>query len=327
MSLSQSRSRRANAGNRLRQLIEQERVAQAKQGPGNVQGNEPLEEQEDVDFDQSKVPEQERADVVDSDFSDSPDEEEDQDTDETNQSRVNDSDEKKPATKKRPRTLLNAIAAKVSMPSGSKTRPPRRERTKREATRQSSRRAAVIKKMETESIQRAYSERRAKLHRRERTQEQPLSQAELLKEAQETERQNTEALKAFVLQEEDQKQRARLRNRAGLTAATAGQVVIFRSMTSVDHAGHPAMHNLVTFTSASPLGSSKAWWPFTQPTPEPTPCPITGLPARYKEPVTGIPYANVAAYRILQDLQRHKYRFSPQLRAFVCRQGKNTTPS
>ncbi|KAJ1977506.1 hypothetical protein H4R35_002272 [Dimargaris xerosporica] len=303
MSLSQSRSRRANAGNRLRQLIEQERVAQAKQGPGNVQGNEPLEEQEDVDFDQSKVPEQERADVVDSDFSDSPDEE-DQDTDETNQSRVNDSDEKKPAP-----------------------RPPRRERTKREATRQSSRRAAVIKKMETESIQRAYSERRAKLRRRKRTQEQPLSQAELLKEAQETERQNTEALKAFVLQEEDQKQRARLRNRAGLTAATAGQVVIFRSMTSVDHAGHPAMHNLVTFTSASPLGSSKAWWPFTQPIPEPTPCPITGLPARYKEPVTGIPYANVAAYRILQDLQRHKYRFSPQLRAFVCRQVKSTTPS
>lgn len=31
-------------------------------------------------------------------------------------------------------------------------------------------------------------------------------------------------------------------------------------------------------------------------------CPITGLPARYKCPRTGIPYANIAAYRVIQHI-------------------------
>ncbi|KAJ1977053.1 hypothetical protein H4R34_003743 [Dimargaris verticillata] len=310
MSLSQSRSRRANAGNRLRQLIEQERVAQAKQGRGISQGDEQLDEPDDVDFDQSKVPEQERADVVDSDFSDSPDEAEDQEAADSSQTTADDSGDKRPTTKKRPRALMNAIAAKIAKQLAQTPRPLRR----------------VIKKLETESIQRAYNERRAKHRKRERTEKQPLSQAELLKEAQETERLNTEALRAFELQEEDQKQRSRLRNQVGLTAA-AGPLVIFRSVATVDHTDHRAMHNTVSFASAFPLDASKAWWPFTQTTPEPTQCPITGLPARYKDPVTGIPYANAAAYRILQNLQRHRYRFSTQLRAFVCRQSQTSTSS
>lgn len=37
-------------------------------------------------------------------------------------------------------------------------------------------------------------------------------------------------------------------------------------------------------------------------TPTPLKCPITGLHARYKDPATGIPYANLAAYRTIKRL-------------------------
>jgi len=45
-------------------------------------------------------------------------------------------------------------------------------------------------------------------------------------------------------------------------------------------------------------------------------CPITGLPAKYKDPKSGIPYANKEAYKILQNVIRHGYVWSPGLNAY-----------
>lgn len=39
-------------------------------------------------------------------------------------------------------------------------------------------------------------------------------------------------------------------------------------------------------------------------------CPMTGLPAPYRDPQTGIPYANAKAYRTLQRLTRHEFVWS-----------------
>ncbi|CAJ0911249.1 20479_t:CDS:2 [Entrophospora sp. SA101] len=36
-------------------------------------------------------------------------------------------------------------------------------------------------------------------------------------------------------------------------------------------------------------------------------CPITGLPAKYKDPRSGIPYANMEAYFKIQELINHQY--------------------
>ncbi|EJT98999.1 YL1-domain-containing protein [Dacryopinax primogenitus] len=36
-------------------------------------------------------------------------------------------------------------------------------------------------------------------------------------------------------------------------------------------------------------------------------CPMTGLPAPYRDPSTGIPYANAKAYRVLRRLTQHEY--------------------
>lgn len=40
-------------------------------------------------------------------------------------------------------------------------------------------------------------------------------------------------------------------------------------------------------------------------------CPITGLQARYRDPRTGVPYANAGAFRILSRLLAHEYVWSP----------------
>ncbi|KAF8584935.1 hypothetical protein K439DRAFT_1410435 [Ramaria rubella] len=40
-------------------------------------------------------------------------------------------------------------------------------------------------------------------------------------------------------------------------------------------------------------------------------CPITGLQARYRDPRSGVPYANAGAFRILSRLLAHEYVWSP----------------
>ena len=46
-------------------------------------------------------------------------------------------------------------------------------------------------------------------------------------------------------------------------------------------------------------------------------CPITSLPARYRDPSTGLEYANTLAYRKLQDLKQHCFTWSSMLGCFV----------
>jgi vacuolar protein sorting-associated protein 72 len=50
-------------------------------------------------------------------------------------------------------------------------------------------------------------------------------------------------------------------------------------------------------------------------------CPITMHPAKYKDPKTGIPYANVFAYKVLQELKDHKFIWSSMLGCYVGRGG------
>ncbi|KAL7894202.1 YL1 nuclear domain-containing protein [Trichoderma sp. SZMC 28014] len=54
----------------------------------------------------------------------------------------------------------------------------------------------------------------------------------------------------------------------------------------------------------------------SKPAPAPI-CVITGLPARYKDPKTGLPYHNVAAYRELERLGRKELSWSALLNAWV----------
>lgn len=48
-------------------------------------------------------------------------------------------------------------------------------------------------------------------------------------------------------------------------------------------------------------------------------CCITGLPARYRDPVTGAPYANLLAYKRLEELRSHQFRWSTMLGCYTGR--------
>lgn len=42
-------------------------------------------------------------------------------------------------------------------------------------------------------------------------------------------------------------------------------------------------------------------------------CPLTGLPAKYIDPHTGVPFANAEAFKVLQDIMVHEYNWNPSL--------------
>ncbi len=50
-------------------------------------------------------------------------------------------------------------------------------------------------------------------------------------------------------------------------------------------------------------------------------CPITTQIARYRDPVTGIGYANITAYKVLQELKEHSFAWSGILGCYVGREG------
>lgn len=74
-----------------------------------------------------------------------------------------------------------------------------------------------------------------------------------------------------------------------------------------------------------PLGAPlSALWVFYLPTytlaspgrPKQT-CLLTGLPARYLDPRTGVPYANAKAYQILTRILAHRYIWSESLGCYI----------
>lgn len=46
-------------------------------------------------------------------------------------------------------------------------------------------------------------------------------------------------------------------------------------------------------------------------------CPITGLRAKYRDPRTGVPYANVRAFQTLTKVLAHDYTWSESLGCYV----------
>lgn len=55
-------------------------------------------------------------------------------------------------------------------------------------------------------------------------------------------------------------------------------------------------------------------------------CPITGKVAKYLDPRTNVPYADLGAYRVLSAILRHEHVWSPRLGCYVSREGSVFTP-
>lgn len=50
-------------------------------------------------------------------------------------------------------------------------------------------------------------------------------------------------------------------------------------------------------------------------------CPISGHPVKYRDPVSGVGYANVAAFKKLKDLRQYQFNWSSMLGCYVGRSG------
>lgn len=53
-------------------------------------------------------------------------------------------------------------------------------------------------------------------------------------------------------------------------------------------------------------------------------CPITGRPARYLDPRTGVPYADLNAFRTLTRILSYEYAWSDALGCYVAREGEDS---
>ena len=123
---------------------------------------------------------------------------------------------------------------------------------------------------------------RAKVEHREWTQE------ELLEEAKETEYWNTIDLQRLLTLEAEMKKKVP----TGKTKYE-GPSILYKSSAKVN-SGTPVIELLRGAETPEPLRQPK-------PTPHvPSVCAITGLPAKYKDPLTGQPYATIEAFKELR---------------------------
>ncbi|WFD21151.1 hypothetical protein MCAP1_003409 [Malassezia caprae] len=198
--LVQERARRATAGNRMRDLLEQA-----------------LEEEElfvDTENDVEFEAREEEPDYVDSDFDGNSSEEDSGEDEEAEESLAR--EEKRQAKARRP--AVCSLAAVVSAPAPRRPvrRPPPAPRPATDAqggVRSSSRRATVESKLATQSKLQEAEARRASAKARPAKRVKQLTQDMLIREALETEESNTESLLHFLEREEERKARQRQSNK------------------------------------------------------------------------------------------------------------------
>jgi vacuolar protein sorting-associated protein 72 len=120
--------------------------------------------------------------------------------------------------------------------------------------------------------------------RKKRKKKKKLTQEELLAECAHTEVINTRSLQALLDIEEESKRKTQTKKRK-----ESGALI-----RTYSYGGQ----SLYTFTD--PIGLPMVFDGFNDPVPKPAVCAITGLPAKYKDPKTGQPYANAEAFKKLR---------------------------
>ncbi|KAL4448293.1 hypothetical protein ABPG75_005512 [Micractinium tetrahymenae] len=153
-------------------------------------------------------------------------------------------------------------------------------RTVRESTRQKVEEGEMERKLAEKSKPRRAAPRSSNYR--------PLTQAELLAEAAKTEIENTKSLELLVLIEEETKKKAQVVKRR-----YAGPMVRWKSR----RLGDREATTLEVRNMSMPESLQRRVAPAPPP---PAVCAVTGAPARYRDPATGLPYASLEAYRELK---------------------------
>ncbi|KAJ2313374.1 Vacuolar protein sorting-associated protein 72 [Coemansia sp. RSA 2702] len=322
MSFSRGRSRRQNAGNKMRVMIEEERA--------KIESGDAALSEEDEDF----ARKDEVEDVVDSDFEETDSEaeraaEEASKVIEEMAEKIERRRQRKLARKQRivpqfagsRRKPTDTSSQKSAVRAHKKEKPQSvlptaaEHRTKplELAVRVSSRTSAVRKAQESEALEQEREELAAIKRRRKKSKhvadEPVLTQAQLLEEAKKTEIENLEKLKEFQSQEAEEKQRQR-QLAARKDPLMIRPVAHWESRTVPDPSDGSA--RLETKYALAHLDDERYPlnpWVGSAAVMPPKICPVTGLPARYFHPRAKVPYSNARAYRILEDLVNGKHAY------------------
>lgn len=297
-----NRERRATAGNRMSQILdaEEEKDDFYKTTYGGFE-----EEEDDVEYET----ENDESDVVDSDF----------DIDEQDEL-ISDQEGDEDGSKRQRRVVTKSYVEPVSEKKRKKAekvkaeKPPKKHKSSSSqcaeavaapsAERKSVRRSTQAKSQETERRRQEQEEQRRQRHPRKsggELSDHP-TQEQLLEEAKLTEQENLRSLESYRRLELEKKKAKIVKN------SQRGPMIRYHSISmplieEVDAEVQPTAprcsRNFVTFPDETTLRDN---FPNSKPKPASrSVCPITRLPARYFDPVTLIPYANLQAFRVLRE--------------------------
>ncbi|CAM0910656.1 unnamed protein product [Alopecurus aequalis] len=151
--------------------------------------------------------------------------------------------------------------------------------------RKSTRTSVIVRQAEREAIRAEKQATARPIKKRKEGEEKRMTQEEMLLEAAETEIMNMRNLERVLAREEEVKKKAVVQK-----AVYEGPTVRFYSRDGQSH---------LEFSNGASFGTELCT--SSTPYPEKHVCAVTGLPAKYRDPKTGLPYATMAAFKIIRE--------------------------
>ncbi|KAI5093233.1 vacuolar protein sorting-associated protein 72-like [Silurus meridionalis] len=319
MSLANSREQRSTAGNRLTKLLEAEEEDEFYKTTYGGFNDESGDDEYHGDHSDTE-------DEVDSDFDldegDEPDSEQEEETP-RRRSRILTKAYREPIKVMKPRVKQPSEELKPEKPKAEKR--STHELQELGEMRKSVRKSTSEHTRKTfERLQERQQEapRRRKVHR-----DKPLSQEELLREAEHTAQSNLESLENYERLEADKKKHVQKKRRFEGPTIRYHSVLMMSepplkdenvdvegldqdtplsaSVTCMSGAGTLCSRTFITFSDEEAFESAFPQWARVSPDlPVQEVCPVTHNPALYRDPVTDIPYADARAFRIIREAYR-----------------------
>ncbi|XAR60236.1 hypothetical protein NMG60_11033512 [Bertholletia excelsa] len=293
------RASRVTRGKRMTKLLDEE-----------VEDDELFWNQDalkEEDNDENYEEEPEVADVFDSDFDDDepePDEEIENETDERTRPKKKLIFPGKPVTKKKKKKKVLSKLVKASgdennlqqsTPPGDQdaadhqdipNRPDAPDDTEVERiVRKSTRTSVIVRQAERDAIRAALQATMKPIKRKKEGEEKRMTQEEMLLEAAQTEITNLRNLERVLAREEEVKKRA----------------VVHKAVYSGPQTRYLSKDGKSFLEFSKGLSFEAEISAASMPYPERPVCSITGLPAKFRDPKTGLPYATKEAFRIIRE--------------------------
>ncbi|KAH7663520.1 Vps72/YL1 family protein [Dioscorea alata] len=151
--------------------------------------------------------------------------------------------------------------------------------------RKSTRTSVIVRQAERDAIRAALQASVKPIKRKKEGEEKRMTQEEMLLEAAETEIRNLRNLERVLAREEEVKKRAVVHK-----AVYNGPQIRYSSKDG---------KNFLEFTKGVSFHSELSTK--SEPYPQKAVCAVTGLPAKYRDPKTGLPYASIEAFKIIRE--------------------------